>query len=669
MKRILYCIIAAIACLAMSSCWQEDIPETGGPRHQVTDLKAVPGDEEVQLSWSVPEGWNPTEYIITYTKGSEQTIRTDGQNYTVTDLANGDDYVFSVQAVYGNLISNPVEVSARPSTSRLPVTDLDADASDATVTLTWTRPSRLLTSYTLTWFMEGAETDVQKAEIEADKESYDVTGLTNDKNYTFTLVANYAKGPAEAAQVKAMPTLAIPYTLDRSKAAINQPIKFTFNAEGYPGATNVKWTFPDGKVLEGVEVSKGFTATGAQQVTLSADIKGKAKTWTLEVEIRPYVVFFNDWEMSGTNYEGFKGSCPVFSPDGKTVYNITFNKKAVLYAFDVISGDLKWKYVPETNSASYNPLTVNPKTGDIYYGTTSSGQFYAVTAEGQLKWKFTEAGSMQSAAPAVNAAGTEVYIGDKAGNVFALDAASGAKKWQAAIGTAVAGLLVNGPELVVGAGATITFLNISDGSLLKALTMSANMVGISGFAVAADKNTMYVPVAAGLSSIDLAKKEIIVDNFVFAGNNPYEPVVAPNGTVFVGCKDNHVYNIDKDLTKVNWSYEHILSNGGKANAFNFSHPCVDTENHFYITSGQYGNTSYIFNSDGTIKESWSENADDTNQKQMGGNNLLDGVFYSAFIGSNKGTGNGLMVGKYVGGERASGWSTHGGDICGSCCLR
>lgn len=246
MKRILYCIIAAIACLTVSSCWQEDIPETGGPRHQVTDLKAVPGDEEVQLSWSVPEGWNPTEYIITYTKGSEQTIRTDVQNYTVTDLANGDDYVFSVQAVYGSLISNPVEVSARPSTSRLPVTDLDADASDATVTLTWTRPSQLLTSYTLTWFMEGAETDVQKAEIEADKESYDVTGLTNDKNYTFTLVANYPKGASDPAQIKAMPTLAIPYMLDRTKAAINQPIKFTFNTEGYPGASNVKWAFPDG---------------------------------------------------------------------------------------------------------------------------------------------------------------------------------------------------------------------------------------------------------------------------------------------------------------------------------------------------------------------------------------------------------------------------------------
>ena len=659
--------MAAAACLAVVSCWQEEIPETGGPRHQVTDLKAVPGDEEVLLSWSVPDGWNPTEYIITYTKGSELTVRTKEQNYTVTELVNDDNYEFSVQAVYGNLISNAVQTAAKPTTTRLPVTDLEADVSDATVSLTWTRPSQLLTSYILTWFMEGAESDVQRAEIEADKESFDVVGLTNDKNYTFTLVAMYPKGASTLAQIKAMPTLAIPYTVDRTTAALNQPIKFTFNAEGYPNATNVKWTFPDGKVLEGVEVSKSFIAAGTQQVTLSAEIKGKTKTWTLEVEIRQYVLFFNDWEMSGTNYEGFKASCPVFSPDGKTVYNVTFNKKAVLYAFDVITGNLKWKYVPEVNSASYNPLTVNPVTGDIYYGTTSSGQFYAVSADGQLKWKFTEAGSLKSAAPAVNAAGTEVYIGDAAGNVFAIDAASGTKKWQQAVGAGVAGLLVNGGELVAGAGASITFLNIADGTILKTLTMGAKMVGISGFAVAADKNTMYVPMEAGLSSVDLAKKEIIVDNFVFAGNNPYEPVVAPNGTVFVGCKDNHVYNIDKDLTKVIWSYEHTLKGGGKSNAFNFSHPCVDSENHFYITSGQVGNTSYIFNSDGTIKDSWTENAGDDSQKQMGGNNLLDGVFYSAFIGS-KGK-NGLLVGKYVGGERAAGWSTHGGDICGSCCLR
>lgn len=52
---------------------------------------------------------------------------------------------------------------------------------------------------------------------------------------------------------------------------------------------------------------------------------------------------------------------------------------------------------------------------------------------------------------------------------------------------------------------------------------------------------------------------------------------------------------------------------------------------------------------------------------MGGNNYLDGVLYSAFIGSS--SKNGIFVGKYVGGERASSWSTHGGDICGSCCVK
>ena len=52
---------------------------------------------------------------------------------------------------------------------------------------------------------------------------------------------------------------------------------------------------------------------------------------------------------------------------------------------------------------------------------------------------------------------------------------------------------------------------------------------------------------------------------------------------------------------------------------------------------------------------------------MGGNNYLNGVLYSAFIGN---TGdNGAFYGKYVGGERANTWSSHGGDICGSCCLK
>ena len=665
MKKLLFSILAVAGIsLSATSCWDENIPEAGAARHQVTDLKAVPGDEEAQLSWSMPEGWNPTEYLITYTDGDKISLRTSEKSYSITGLTNDNTYKFEVQAVYGDLISGAVSAAAKPTTSRFAVTDLSAEGSANMVILTWTKPSTSVSSYTLTYSSEKSE--AQKVTIEADKESYTVDELENDVIYTFSLVANYAKGPSEPAVAKAMPALAVPYFLDRTTAAVNQPVKFTFNTEGYPSATNIRWTFPDGKILTGTEVSYGIPSSGTQQVTLTVHLGDKDKSWNIELQIRDYVVNYIDWECVGANYNGFKGSCPVFSPDGKTVYNITFNKTTCLYAFNVETGELAWAYKPSTVAGSYNMLTVNPVTGDIYFGTTKAGQLYCVNAKGDLKWKFDGAGSMKSAAPAVNKDGSVVFIGDGAGNIFALDAASGAKKWSAALGSAAAGLLVNGNELIAGAvNGTVTFYNTADGTVITSLKFPC-MTDISGFAVGNDKKTVYLPAKTAMCSFDLNTRAILVESLSVADNDLYEPVVAPNGNVYVAGKDNCVYCLDKDLTRVVWKYQHTDAAGKVVNAFNYSHPCVDTENHLYITSGQTGNVSYIFNADGKVKESWTYGSSNQ-QKQMGGNNYLDGVFYSAFVGN---TGdNGAFYGKYVGGERANTWSTHGGDICGSCCLK
>lgn len=665
MKKLLFIILTAAGLsLSVTSCWKENLPEAGAARHQVTDLKAVPGDEEAQLSWSMPEGWNPTEYLITYTDGEKISLRTSEKSYSITGLTNGETYTFEVQAVYGDLISGAVSAAAKPTTSRFAVSDLVAEGSANMVILTWTKPSTNVTSYTLTYSSDN--TAAQEISIEADKESYTVDELENDVIYTFSLVANYAKGPSEPAVAKAMPALAVPYFLDRTTAAVNQPVKFTFNTEGYPSATNIRWTFPDGKILTGTEVSYGIPSSGTQHVTLTVHLGDKDKSWNIELQIRDYVVNYIDWECVGANYNGFKGSCPVFSPDGKTVYNITFNKTTCLYAFNVETGEKIWVYEPSAASGSYNPLTVNPVTGDIYFGTTTAGQFYCVNASGSLKWKFDGAGSMKSAAPAVNKDGSVIYIGDNTGNIFALDAASGAKKWSAALGSAAAGLLVNGNELVAGAtNGTVTFYNTADGTAISSLKFAC-MTDITGFAVGNDKRTVYLPAKTAMCSFDLETRSILVESLSVADNNLYEPVVAPNGNVYVAGKDNCVYCLDKDLTRVVWKYQHTDAAGKVVNAFNYSHPCVDTENHLYITSGQAGNVSYIFNADGTIKESWTYGSSNQ-QKQMGGNNYLNGVFYSAFVGN---TGdNGAFYGKYVGGERANTWSTHGGDICGSCCLK
>ena len=490
--------------------------------------------------------------------------------------------------------------------------------------------------------------------------------LENDVIYTFSLVANYAKGPSEPAVAKAMPALATPYFLDRTTAAVNQPVKFTFNTEGYPSATNIRWTFPDGKILTGTEVSYGIPSSGTQQVTLTVHLGDKDKSWNIELQIRDYAVDFREWVCVGANYNGFKGTCPVFSPDGKTVYIITFNKTTCLYAFNVETGEKTWVYEPTAVSGSYNPLTVNPVTGDIYFGTTTAGQVYCVNASGNLKWKFDGAGSMKSAAPAVNKDGSIVFVGDATGNIFALDAVSGAKKWQAALGAATAGLLVNGNELVAGAtNGTVTFYNTADGTAISSLKFAC-MTDVTGFAVGNDKRTVYLSAKSAMCSFDLETKTILVESLPVAENNLYEPVVAPNGNVYVAGKDNCVYCLDKDLTKIIWQYQHKDSAGGVTNTFNYSHPCVDTENHLYITSGQSGNVTYVFNADGSIKESWTYGSS-KNQKQMGGNNYLNGVLYSAFVGASG--ENGAFYGKYVGGERANTWSTHGGDICGSCCLK
>ena len=243
MKQLLFSILAVAGLsLSVTSCWDENLPEAGAARHQVTDLKAVPGDEEALLSWSMPEGWNPTEYIIKYTEGDEITLRTSEKSYTVSGLTNGETYTFDVQAVYGDLISGAVSAVVKPVTSRFAVTDLAAEGSANMVILTWTKPSTSVSSYTLTYSSEKSE--AQEVTIEANKETYIVDDLENDVIYTFSLVANYAKGPSEPAVAKAMPALATPYFLDRTTAAVNQPIKFTFNTEGYPSATHAVLSGP-----------------------------------------------------------------------------------------------------------------------------------------------------------------------------------------------------------------------------------------------------------------------------------------------------------------------------------------------------------------------------------------------------------------------------------------
>ena len=672
MKKLIHiCILSGLAALA-ASCWTEDIPEAGAARHQVEALTATPGDEEVTLAWEIPDGWNPTDYIVFYTDEESQTVtlRTGGANrYVVDKLTNGISYNFNVQAVYGKLISNAVTVAGRPSTSRLPVTDLTVtDTGDGYVALAWSAPSTLVEKYTLSYYIEDMPGDIRTQEIGKEQTAYRCEGLTNDKTWFFLLAAEYAKGPAEADVVRAMPTKAIPYFISSETAAVDQPVTFEFNRTAYADASDVTWTFPDGTVLTGDKVLSGFKTTGNQTVMLSAKIDGSSREWKITVEIRPYVVNFMDWEQAdGAKYESPTYTCPVLSPDAGTVYVNTGNKVSNLYAFDVRTGKNKWTFRPTDNgdmqAESKSMVAVNPVSGDIYYGTSAGGQFYAVKPDGTLHWKFSKCGSMNSAPPAVSADGTVVYIADAKGDLYALDAETGTERWSApyAAGSCGYGLLVNGGEVVLGAKTAIHFVNAADGTKIEAVSVS--IVNSIGFAVSPDRKKAYFAYATTLAAVDLDSHTLYARSAA-GGDNYYQPIVAGDGTVFAGTKDGYVRFFSSDLQTM--IHEEQPSRV-KKNTFNFTRPLVDANNRFYImASGNSTEDSLVleYDTSGNKISDWSY----TQNNCQNGCNLADGVLYTVNQGSGDG-GNGLFIGKYIGAARGRGWSSHGGDHCGSGCIQ
>lgn len=672
MKNLIHiCILSGLAALA-ASCWTEDIPEAGAARHQVEALTATPGDEEVTLAWEIPDGWNPTDYIVFYTDEESQTVtlRTGGASrYVVDKLTNGISYNFNVQAVYGKLISNAVTVAGRPSTSRLPVTDLTVtDTGDGYVALAWSAPSTLVEKYTLSYYIEDMPGDIRTQEIGKEQTAYRCEGLTNDKTWFFLLAAEYAKGPAEADVVRAMPTKAIPYFISSETAAVDQPVTFEFNRTAYADASDVTWTFPDGAVLTGDKVLSGFKTTGNQTVMLSAKIDGSSREWKITVEIRPYVVKFMDWEQAdGAKYESPTYTCPVLSPDAGTVYVNTGNKVSNLYAFDVRTGKNKWTFRPTDNgdmqAESKSMVAVNPVSGDIYYGTSAGGQFYAVKPDGTLHWKFSKCGSMNSAPPAVSADGTVVYIADAKGALYALDAETGTERWSApyAAGSCGYGLLVNGGEVVLAAKTAIHFVNAADGTKIEAVSVS--IVNSIGFAVSPDRKKAYFAYATTLAAVDLDSHTLYARSAA-GGDNYYQPIVAGDGTVFAGTKDGYVRFFSSDLQTM---IHEEQPSSVKKNTFNFTRPLVDANNRFYImASGNSTEDSLVleYDTSGNKISDWSY----TQNNCQNGCNLADGVLYTVNQGSGDG-GNGLFIGKYIGAARGRGWSSHGGDHCGSGCIQ
>lgn len=180
--------------------------EPPGPPGAPTDLVAVAGDEEADLSWSAPAddgGSAITGYIIVpYILGVAQTPVTVGAvtSHTVSSLTNGTTYSFTVAAV--NAIGTGP--ASDPSNEVTPVvsstvpgapTGVTATAGSGQATVGWIAPASdggaAITGYTITPYIGlTAQTPTTVGDIL----STTITGLTNGSTYTFKVAAINAIG-------------------------------------------------------------------------------------------------------------------------------------------------------------------------------------------------------------------------------------------------------------------------------------------------------------------------------------------------------------------------------------------------------------------------------------------------------------------------------------------
>lgn len=224
-------------------------------------------------------------------------------------------------------------------------------------------------------------------------------------------------------------------------------------------------------------------------------------------------------------------SSPAVS--GGTVY--VGSTDGSLYAVDRETGTQKWKFEAKSRIAS-SPAVAG---GLVYFGAYD-GNFYAVdAATGQVKWKFKTNGERRFSAKHLDglqpAAETmpdlwdcylsspavwngRVYFGSGDGNVYALDAASGALKWRFQTGDVVhASPAIADGTVFIGSWDTYFYaLDAATGDVRWRFKTGEdpanhNQVGIQSSAAVAD------------------------------------------GMVYFGCRDSHLYALDEKTGALKWS--------------------------------------------------------------------------------------------------------------------
>jgi outer membrane protein assembly factor BamB len=191
----------------------------------------------------------------------------------------------------------------------------------------------------------------------------------------------------------------------------------------------------------------------------------------------------------------------------------------------------------------------------VYVGSWDSKVYALNGATGAKKWEL-QTGGWVTSSPAIGSDGT-VYVGSEDGNVYALNGATGAKKWEFLTGSVVTSSPAIGSDGTVYVGSwdgKVYALNGATGAkkwefLTGASVLSSPAIGSDGtvYVGSWDGNEYALNGATGAKKWKFQTGDWAWSMRVFPESRvTSSPAIGSDGTVYVGSRDGRVYAIASD---------------------------------------------------------------------------------------------------------------------------
>ena len=650
MKKILYSLLF-IFTVVFTAC-EEDLPKASFDLYELKSLTATAGDMNVTLSWEAYENARPNEYLILWTSGSsdaeggEMTVDAKTMTATINNLVNDVAYTFSVQPRYAGGLASKTTAACTPKNARYPISDLTAAAGNERVRLRWTKPaSERFTRYQVTVNPGNQIINLDDTSLE----EYIVDGLTNDQEYTFNVVCVYPTGNSIAVETSATPGLIYPI-LASTELVVWEPSTFAYNDMYFMAGEvkSVSWDFGDGTTSGENNPVHAFTTTGTYTVAVTVTyVNNTTESGSLPVTVGNY-----KWNSVDLNFGGLTGyvktSNPVFSPDGKTMYIPTSTPAGHLFAIDVVSGEFKWVFA--ISQITYGGGALVAPDGTIYQCVRNAtiNNVYAINPNGTQKWA-VKLDAAIGAFPALSADGVLYCLTNKS-TLYALDASSGAIKWQQSLEGATGSAVAIDKAGNVYAGTSAAIYSFKPNKEQNWKLEEVNVTEQATFAL--KDQVLYATLKnGGLVAVDMTngtKKW----TYPTTKGDAYFPIADKNGNVYFTEKGSQtVHAVNASGSKI-WE-----KNVG--NNLNYSGGALSTDGILYIGTQSNNKVLGLDITNGNIVFE-----ETVGQQVMAAVSIgPDRRLYCGTIGSNNiGSIKAFAVNKTL---ATDSWSIRGGDIQGT----